>query len=197
MLPSFPKSQRILDDEWNKRMLATKYKIFPLELHPPVLQIIEGKNSDFQREDRTVKRLNIERHEVTVKLNTEDGKGMTLELFYKKAKEAGEGMGRDMWKIHTDAIEEAVAETGNEVKITKGNLTQENLLQILEMGQHNFDDQGNPTGQFVCGSEFMEEIKNREREWSQDRQFLAKVEEAKARKRAEFNEREARRRLVG
>ena len=57
MLPAFPKAQKILDDEWYKRMFTAKNKVFPTHIHPPVLAIIDGKTSDFQREDRQVKPL--------------------------------------------------------------------------------------------------------------------------------------------
>lgn len=177
-------------------MFAAKNKIFPLEIHPPVLHIVEGKSSDYQREDRKVETLNIQRHEVTVQYSFKDGKGLDLKRFYEKAEEAGIGMGTQMSKMRFAAIEEAVKETGNEVKVKKGGLTQDHMLQLLEMGQQNFDEHGNPTSQFVCGSEFMEELRKHEQEWNEDKEFQAKVEEIKSRKKAEFNEREARRRLV-
>jgi hypothetical protein len=122
---------------------------------------------------------------------------MTFDDFFKKAEEAGEAMGKQMWELLTGVITEAVAETGNEVKIKKGNLTQEDMLRMIEAREHNFDEDGNPTGQLVCGSEFAEEVKRRAEEWQDDKEFLAKAVAITQRKRAEFNEREARRRLVG
>ena len=178
-------------------MFAVKNKVFPLEIHPPVLQIVEGKTSDFQREDRAVKPLHISQHQVTVQHQIKDQKGMTIEMFYEKAKEAGEGVGKQMWEMLTGAVSEAAREAGNELKFKKGNLTQEDVLQMLETVQQNFDEYGNPTGQLVCGSEFSEELRNREKEWREDKQFLARTEAVINRKRTEFNEREARRRLVG
>lgn len=74
MLPSFPKCHKILNDEWAKRMFAAKNETFPLSLHPPVLPIVEGKRSDFQREDRTVKPLKIEKHQVTVQHSIKEEK---------------------------------------------------------------------------------------------------------------------------
>jgi hypothetical protein len=91
MLPSFPKAQKILDEQRNKRMFAAKAKIFPQHIHPPVQPIVEGKRTDFQREDRKIKPLKIKRHQVTTQIDTSDGKGLTLELFNQKASELGEG----------------------------------------------------------------------------------------------------------
>jgi hypothetical protein len=197
MLPSFPKSQKILDEEWNKIMFSAKAKVFPTHIHPPVLPIIKGKESDFQRDDGQVKPLKMEHHKVTSQHSIKDGKGMALPEFKQKASEVGEALGKQMWGMLTGVVQEAAAETGNEVKIKKGELKQEDVLRMLDMVQQNFDEHGNPTQQLVCGSELAAELKKRETEWSNDKEFQAKVAEIQARKKAEFYEREARRRLVG
>jgi hypothetical protein len=196
MLPTFPKSQKILSDEWNNRMFAAKAKIFPNHLHPAVLPIVEGKQADFERDDGKIKPLNMKRHSVSVRHQIKEGRGMTLDQFRKKADEAGEALGKDMWATISAAINEAAVEIGNEVKIKKGNLTKENMLQMLEVRAYNFDESGNPVGTLVCGPEFADEIKRRVEEWKDDKEFHAKAEEIMRRKKAEFNEREARRRLV-
>ncbi len=46
---------------------------------------------------------------------------------------------------------------------------------MLEMVQQRFDEDGNPTQQLVCGSEFAEELKKHETEWNQDKEFQAKL----------------------
>jgi hypothetical protein len=89
MLPAFPKAEKILGEEWNKRMLAAKDKIFPLHIHPPVHAIIEGKTSDFERDDRQVKPFKLKPHSISVQYSIADGKGLSLEVFDSKAKEAG------------------------------------------------------------------------------------------------------------
>jgi hypothetical protein len=68
---------------------------------------------------------------------------------------------------------------------------------MLETAYQNFDENGAPTGQLICGSEFAGELKKYEADWASDKAFQAKVNEVKMRKRLEFNEREACRRLVG
>jgi hypothetical protein len=196
MLPTFPKAQKILDEAWNKRMFAVKNEVFPLHMHPPVQPIVEGKDGDFQRDDGQVKPLKIERHQVTTQYQFKDGKGMSLDDFYGKAKEVGEGLGKQMWQMMTGVVDEAVKETGNEIKIKKGDLKKEDILRMLEMGTENFDEAGNPTRQLVCGLEFGEELKKRAAEWSADGEFMANVAEIRRRKKAEFDEREACRRLV-
>jgi len=134
--------------------------------------------------------------QTTLERSIEHGKGMTLDEFSTTAKECGEEIGKKMFQSVIEVINEAVKETGNEVKIKRGELKRENVLQMLETAQQNFDEKGNPTGQLICGSEFAEELKRHKDEWENDKEFMAKVEELKKRKKAEFDEREARRRLV-
>jgi hypothetical protein len=196
MLPTLSKAQKILDKAWQKRLFEAKAHVFPHHLHPPVLPIVEGKSADFQREDRLVKPLKMKKRQITVRYKIHEGKGMTLRAFDEKAKEMGEGLGKQMWEALTGAINEAVAETGNEVKVKKGDFKQEDLLRMLEMRAHNFDQDGNPVGQMICGAEFGEEIKKRAAEWSRDKEFQAKADAIIGRKKQEFNEREACRRLV-
>ncbi len=195
MLPTFPKAQKVLDDAWRAQMWSARDKAFPQPFQPPVHPIIEGKKSDFQQEDRTIKPLKMKHHQISTTHNIKDDRGMTLGDFTKTAKEIGEGLGRRMSQSVFGAIEEAVREIGNVVHIKKGDLKQEDIFRMLEVVQSNFDENGNPTGRLVCGSEFAEEIRKREAVWKNDSQFLAKLDEIRKRKKAEFNEREARRRI--
>ena len=137
-MPAFPKAQKILDDEWNKRMFAAKNKTFPTHIHPPVLAIIEGKTSDFQREDRQVKRLEMKLHRVTAEHSVADGKGMSLSIFDSKAKEVGEAMGKQFFESVLQGVNEAVKETGNVVKFKKGGLKQEDVIRMLETVDHPY-----------------------------------------------------------
>lgn len=196
MLPSFQKAQKLLNEQWLEKVLAAKAVAFPLALQPPVFSIAEGKRSDLQREDRKIEKFEMQRHSVTVTHSVEDGKGLTLEAFETKAREAGAELGKQMFNMLITKIDEAVLETGNEIKVKRGNLSQEDVLRMLAMGEQSFDESGNPIGQFVAGSEFFEEIKQREAEWAKDDAYQAKKTEIRRQKLEEFNEREARRRLV-
>ncbi len=96
---------------------------------------------------------------------------MTLEAFDRKARELGTDVGKQMWKMLLSGIDEAVKETGNELNIKKGELNQDDVLRMLDMVEHNFDEQGNSTHQFVFGSELAEEFRKRMSEWAGDAEF--------------------------
>jgi len=196
MLPTFPNAQKVLDDAFHKRMFAAKAEVFPHAIHPRVLQIMEGKKSNYQREDGKVQPLKVKRHKVTASFQHKEGKGMSLETFDEKAREVGEKLGKQMWNMLTGTIDEAVAETGNEVRINNGNLKQEDVFRMLEMVQHEFDERGDSAQKLILTPAMAEEFKKRECEWAADREFHAKLDDIKRRKKEEFDEREARRRLV-
>ena len=71
--------------------------------------------------------------------------------------------------------------------------------QLIALGQSEddiLDEHGQPTNMLIVSPATAESLKKREAEWEQDRAFKAKVEEVKKRKKEEFDEREACRRLV-
>ena len=196
MLPRFPKAQKLSDDKWQKAMFVAMHEVLPLEIHPPVHPIVEGKSSDFQREDRQIRPLTMKKHQAIAHFDTSSGRGATMESLTEKARELGRSMGKQKLEMLTAAINEAVAETGNEIKIKKGEITQEDIFRLLETGEDSFDENGNPTGHLICNPEFAAELALREKEWKDDQVFQRKVAEIGQKKRAAFNEREARRRLV-
>lgn len=177
-------------------MFAAKDKVFPREIHPAMHHVVEGKANDFQREDRKVKSIEMKLHSSTVEFSTADGRGMLLEDFDVKASELEEKFGKQLFRQMTSALDEAVDETGNEIKVKKGEFQQSDMLKLLEMREINFDARGNPTQQIICGHELAEEFENYEEEWAKDEEFQAQIRDIMRRKREEFNEREARRRLV-
>ena len=179
-----------------ERVVAARTQVFPQAVQPSTRTIIEGKHSDYQREDRQVKSLDIKLHQVTATFDTKDEKGMTAEVFEEKAREIGAGMGKQMWDMLFDAVKMATNETGNTMEIKNGEFGQEDILRMLDMTQHCFDDHGNPTNMLLLHPNVAEALKKREEEWARDHVFLAKLEEIKRRKKEEFDEREARRRLV-
>ena len=196
MLPSLPKSQKLVDEAFHKRMFAARSKVIPHAVHPPSRKIVEGKTTDYQCEDRQVKPLEMKLHQVKVEVDISDGKGMSLEELHAKADEIGESFGKQMWEMLHDAVSEAVAETGNEVTIRNGVITKEAVLQMLSMGEDSYDEKGEPTGRLILHPEMLERFKLFEQEHANDKDFLEQVAQIKRRKREAFDGREARRRLV-
>lgn len=177
-------------------MFAAKAEIVPLAVHPAVHPILEAKRSSFQRDDGLIKDFGVKKQVVKSSYSVADGKGMSLESFDATAKEMGVGLGRQFWETLFAAVNEAVAETGNEVKITNGEITRAAYLQMLTKPAHGFDEQGKPTNAFILTPEAGKKLEMQHAEWMQDPTFVEEVATIKRRKKEEWDEREARRRLV-
>jgi hypothetical protein len=177
-------------------MFAAKAEIVPLAVHPAVHPILEAKRSSFQRDDGLIRDFSPKKHEVKSSYSVADGKGMTLESFDASAKELGEGLGRQFWQQLFAAVEEATDATGNQVKISNGEITREAYLQMIAKTAHGFDEQGKPTNMFILSPEVGKKLEAQHAEWSKDPAFTAEVAAIQRRKKEEWDEREARRRLV-
>ena len=81
-------------------MFTAKGEVFPRTIHPPVLNIVEGKSSDFQRTDGQVRSIDMKRHSATISQEMKDGKGLSLDGFKEKAAELGRAMGKQMMQMH-------------------------------------------------------------------------------------------------
>jgi hypothetical protein len=70
------------------------------------------------------------------------------------------------------------------------------LFELIGKTEADFDDDGKPFSSFFCGMDFYQDILKKMPEWEKDPEFQKGLTELNARKRMEFREREARRRLV-
>lgn len=177
-------------------MWAAKAAALPPSVHPAIYAIVEGKVSDFERDDGQIRRTAMKRRQVQSSSKIEDDKGLSSEAFMKSAQEMGTALADEIFKTIVEGVEEAVKETGNEITIKKGQLAKEDFLRMIEMTNHGFDDAGKSTNVFMVSPEMADQLVKAESEWKADKEFTAKFEEVKRRKREEFDEREARRRLV-
>jgi hypothetical protein len=197
MLPQFPKSRRALDELWLD--LASRRRI----AHGSMLASIphkiqrEGNASEFQTVQGKSNRIKYRKHTSTVSVNVADGKGLTLEEFCAKASEIGEDMAQQRSGVLVKELDTVIKETGNEVKVSKSEgLQYKHLFELVEKAEVDFDDKGESFGRWFCGMDFYQDVQKKLPEWEKDPEFQRRLNELNARKRMEFREREARRRLV-
>ena len=195
MLPQFPKTKALLTEHWNESFLAGERERLPDTLHPPSRQIIEGKQSSYQREDRKVVPLELLKHIVEGTVEVSDGKGMAFEKFLATAKKFGRELGDKILKSLFGMIEKATKETGNVVK-TSGQFSKADFLKVIDMTEHSFDERGNPTNIFVASPALIDDLLRQQEEWESDEEFQQQVAEIRRQKKEAFDERTARRRLV-
>ena len=157
----------------------------------------EGNASEFQTVQGKTNRIKYRKHTSTVSVKYEDGKGLTLEQFCAKASEIGEDMAKQMSGVLVKELDAVIKETGNEVKVPKSEgLQYKHLFELIEKAEVDFDDDGESFSRFFCGMDFYKDVEQKMPEWEKDPEFRRRLKELNARKKMEFYEREARRRLV-
>jgi hypothetical protein len=196
VLPQFPKSQKALDELWlelAKRPVAQGPMLGSLPRKP----MREGNASESQTIQGEVSRTKFRKHSSSISISYPDGKGLTFDQFCAKASELGKQLAQEISKTVFDKLNEITKETGNEVTFSKGEGIQyKHLFELIEKTEVDYDENGEPFSSFFCGSEFYEDVRKKMPEWEKDPEFQSRLKELHARKKREFREREARRRLV-
>ncbi|MBI5775047.1 MAG: hypothetical protein HZA89_15075 [Verrucomicrobia bacterium] len=197
MLPHFPKSRKALDELWLELASRRRLTHGPMLASIPHKMQMEGNASEFQTVQGKTNRIKYRKQSSTVSVKYEDGKGLTLEEFCAKASEIGEKMAQQMSNVLVKELDAVTTETGNEVKVSKSEgLQYKHLFELMEKTEEDFDDDGKSFSSFFCGMDFYQDVLKKMPEWEKDPEFHKRLKDLNARKRMEFREREARRRLV-
>ena len=157
----------------------------------------EGRDTHLRREDNTETDMDGQELSIPITLNREEMRDMSVvrEKVMALARQIGEEQTQRMLKVVSDAADEV----GNVVQ-ADGELTQEKFLEIFRTVEMEFDPktlQLLPGFQFVMHPETAAKVIPKIKEWEKDPEFNAKHERIMERKREEWRDREARRKLVG
>ena len=197
MLPRFPKSEKLAWETFNKRIFAARARASPASMGISQLKVPEGRTNDYQRVDGEIRPLDLKLHRVEGTFDFSDGKGLlSLDALLARADGIGEKLGTEESRELLNAMSEATQETGNVVVVEDGKLTQEVYLKLISIPEENFDENGQSTSQLFLGAEMLETFKRFELENVHDKAFQEQIAAIKEQKRAAFDQREARRRLV-
>ena len=196
MLPRFPQSQKTLDTAYQKKIFEARALIIPHAVHPRTLPIAEGKESNFQQIDGAIRPVEFKNQIASANFEVKDGKGMTREQFLFNANQLGEQLGEAMLRLVLGTIYEAADQSGNIINLNGGEFSKDDFLKIIEGTPHGFDRNGESTNVLLVSPKIGDLLKAKEAEWSKDSVFVERVNVIKRKKREEFDEREARRRLV-
>jgi len=181
----------------NAQMFDALFSVSPVLTQIPIRAQREGKKSSFQDEQGKIRKIDYQRKSVTIQRKTEDARGMTLEQFIETAREPGTGMGKEMMRTLFQVLDTATKETGNVVNAGGKPISIDLFLDLLEKIQIDFTPDGNPIWpSFHAGSEMHAQFQRLFPEWLKDPEFNSRMEKMVVRKRQEFYEREAHRRLV-
>jgi hypothetical protein len=181
----------------NAQMFDALFSVSPMLSQIPIRAQREGNESSFQDEQGKIRKIDYEHKSVTIQRKTEDARGMTFEKFVEAAREPGTGMGKEMMRTVFQMLDKTTKETGNVVNAGGKPITLDLFLDLLEKIQIDFTPDGNPIWPSLhVGSEMHAQFQRLFPEWLKDPVFNSRMEKIVVRKRQEFYEREAHRRLV-
>jgi hypothetical protein len=189
MLPEFPRAHEAIQKVWNKLMFAALGFSDPLISQIPIRPQKEGNRATYG--DSPV---NFRKKSVSYKWSPEIGKGISTEKFFGMPLELGKQMAQKQAKDIFTLIEMPTPYTGT-IKKEEGPVNLDLWISKMESFEINFDENGVPVWpQFFLSEDALEEI--RLSMSSPTPEQVKKLAELVAKKRKEFDEREACRRLV-
>lgn len=189
MLPEFPRAHEAIQRVWNKLMFAGLGFSDPLISQIRVRPQKEGNRAVYGDSP-----IQYKKKSVSYKWSPEVGKGVPTEKFFGMPLELGKQMAQKQAKDIFTLIEKPTPFTGT-IKKEEGPVNLDLWISKMESFEINFDDNGVPLWpQFFLSEEALGEI--RQSMSSPTPEQVQKLDELVARKRKEFDEREARRRLA-
>jgi len=192
MLPDFPKARRHMNDLWNRCMFAGLNGTDPVLNDMQVRVQKEGHAASYGGGEMEYKTCKVE-----FKFDARNAQGMTREEFLGIPFKMGAQMAEQ--QIRHVFVEVAKEPTPHSTSMSwpTGHFTPDVFLKAWESMEINFDDQGIPKWPTaVLSPEAMVEVEAKMPEWLADPECQQRWAELVERKRKEFHEREARRRLV-
>jgi hypothetical protein len=189
MLPEFPRAHEAIQKVWNKLMFAALGFSDPLMSQIPIRPQKEGNRAAWGDSPVTYKKKS-----VSYKWSPEVGRGIPTEKFFGMPLELGKQMAQKQAKDVFTLIEKPTPHTGT-IKKEEGPVNLDLWISKMESFEINFDENGVPLWpQFFLTEDAQVEILRSMS--SPTPEQIQKLAELVAKKRREFDEREARRRLV-
>lgn len=189
MLPEFPRATEAIHKVWDKLMFAALGFSDPLISQIPIRPQKEGNRAAWGDSPITYKKKS-----VSYKWSPEVGKGMPTEKFFDMPLDLGKQMALKQAKDVFKLIKKPTPHTGTVGK-DEGPFDLDLWISKMESFEINFDENGGPLWpQFFLREDARAEILQSMN--SPTPEQLQKMDELIAKKRKEFDEREARRRLV-
>lgn len=189
MLPEFPRAQEAIQKVWNKLMFAALGFSDPL-----ISQIRVRPQKEGNRAAWGDSAINYQKKSVSYQWSPEIGRGIPTEEFFRMPLVLGKQMAQRQAKDVFTLLQDPTPHTGV-IRKEEGPLTFDLWISKMESIEINFDENGVPLWpQFFGSEDGLKEI----RQWmdSPTSEQVQKLDELVAKKRREFDEREACRRLV-
>lgn len=197
MLPIFPNALKATRQSFMQLVLESMKQEAPLLNEMRTTHQFEGRDATYERSDGKNVDIQYEKISSQIERPLKNGEGFSGEEFFNEASRMGSEMAHQLMENFHRAIDQAVTEVGNVIDCKHQGFSFEHFLELLSVPDLEFDSSGNPHTRVLLASPGMlEQFTCKMREWALDREKNDKVNEVMRKKREEFNEREANRRMV-
>jgi hypothetical protein len=190
MIPDFPNARQAMFEIWSRALFAGLNGTDPLMSEIPVRVQKEGNAAFVSGNEMEYKKLS-----VRSSFPMRDAEGMQLDEFLNNAFELGASLAREQAK----GMFKKLAEPSPHMMAVNFErpLKFQQVLETWGKMEMSFGDDGKPVWPTIfLGNDLHAEFRIKMPEWLKDPEFKRQIEELISRKRKEFDEREARRRLV-
>ena len=196
MLPDFPHLKKKLSKFLDARMKSVHNHATPFSRASAVC-IQEGNCMKMIRADGSEETIEMKHHHTEVRISEEELESLSIEDIQRKFDEAAREMADQMTKTCFDSINKAISDVGNAVRYT-GMPTIEDVFRMYETIDIDFDDFGRPElPTLMCGKNMMEHLQALNSRIGSDPETNKRFANLMIRKKEEWRDREASRRLVG
>jgi hypothetical protein len=197
MLPIFPNARKAMRETFNHELFEAHWNVSPVLKEIRVSAQREGREASYEREDGKTIEVEYEAHRIEREMKFEDARGLDPDAFSETARSIGTEMGRMMLDSMLSSVSKVVEEVGN-VTVGKGDgIAFEDFLDMMSKMQTDFDSLGQPDVRtLVLSPEMHKQMVPKLKQWESDPDKRAAIEAVMRRKREEYNEREACRRMV-
>ena len=197
MLPVFSKARAAMKKTFSHFLFQGMWNVSPILRQIPFHAQREGSSASYQREDGVTKDVDFKQSLVERKVKFEEAKGLQPEEFLAVAEEMGKEMGQKMLTNILEEMRAVTEEVGNVIECHGQGLSFENFLELSQKIQTDFDSDGRPREKFLMmGKDALTSFNENFLEWEKDPEKRAAMEEVMAKQQADYDEREARRRMV-
>jgi hypothetical protein len=190
MLPEFPKARQKMLELWNKAFFSSLHRSHPFLADIAIRVQKEGTAAFIGGSE-----INYKRAASTCSFDMRRAEGMSPEEFFGMATQLGSELGRQQAEGVFQAM--SIPSPHSRPVQWSGPLQFETFLDTWEKMEINFGEDDLPQWPaVVLGKEALAEVRAKLPQWLEDPKNKEKWSELVERKRKEFDEREARRRLV-
>ncbi len=197
MLPNWSESKSAMNAAIEMRMQEERAKRTPVPHQNNTHILHEGHEFNIKYPDGRVDVVPLQSAEAFQNFPISEMDEATIEDLYRIADNIGEQLAKQQSEHFYQEVTKASDSPGSSIVLGKGEPTPQMIYEMLEKIPGEYDSEGRPLTSFVIGPHMTEMIKDLEREIESSPEWKAKFDELESRKRQEFRDREAARKLVG